>query len=121
MKRIRRRRLILLLTVVMLITIGAGVVAKSVRYPTYLYYGKVLNVQERLAQVDSGVFTICTELPSVERYIDELSPNVDYVCFDTAEELDVYVDSVIQPEYERLAKTYPNVKRSTPTDRQAQN
>ncbi len=121
MKRIHRRRLILLLAVVMLITIGAGVVAKSVRYPTYLYYGKVLTAQEFLARVEADLFTTCTPLPSLERHLDELSPNIDYVCFDTAEELDVYIDSVIQPEYDRLATAYPNVKRITPADRQAQN
>ncbi len=121
MKRIHRRRLISLLAVVMLITIGVGVIAQSVRYPTYLYYGKVLTVDEFLARVEADLFTSCTELPSVERYLDERSTNVDYICFDTLEETYAYIDSVIQPEYERLAKTYPNVKRITPADRQAQN
>lgn len=88
--------------------------AESLRYPTYQYDGKVLDVEEFIALVDSDTPLACTELPSVERYVNEQSTEVDYICFRTQSGLDAHIKAVIEPEFERLAETYSNVQRAQP-------
>jgi hypothetical protein len=85
----------------------AAVIAQDIRYPTYEYYGQVLSADEFLKLVEAETPLHCTELPSVGRYLADLSAPVDFICFNTREELDTYIDRVIAPAWEQIARENP--------------
>ncbi len=101
-----RKRVVLALVIAAALSAVAAVAAQGVRYPTYEYYGRVLNVDEFLQLVEEGTPLHCAHLPSVGHYLTGLGP-FDYVCFHTLEEADAYSSEVLAPEWERIARENP--------------
>ncbi len=112
----RKRIAVIGLVVLALVATLVPTFAQTFRYPTWEYYGQILDVDAFLARVDEGLFTACTPKPSLERHLDERSPNIDYICFDTQAEVDAHIAAVINPEYARLNALYPDVERAVPAE-----
>jgi hypothetical protein len=107
MHRLKQKSIIVLLVLFALIATTMAVVAQAIRYPTYEYYGQVLSADEFLKLVEAETPLHCTELPSVGRYLADLSAPVDFICFNTQDELDTYIDAVIDPAWEQIAQENP--------------
>lgn len=104
------RKPITLIGVYVLLFLVAGlvaVVAQYVRFPTYLYHGQILSMEEWIKTVEAGAEVHCGQMPTIEVALSDRAVS-DYACFDTEAELDAYWDEFLQPEWDRLEQLYPN-------------
>ena len=117
MNQLKQKNIIIsaILTIFVVFSGLAIVIAQNIQYPTYEYYGEILSADEFLKLVENDVPLNCVQLPSVESYLSDRAL-INYACFNTLEEVDVYYNEVLALEWEQIAKTNPAPQISPPPD-----
>ncbi len=84
-----------------------SVIAQTLHYPTYHYYGRTLSVDEFLDLVRQEVPLHCTPLPSAAMYLGDFSKQTDIICFNTQEEVTSYLHDVLNPQWDKIMQENP--------------
>lgn len=103
----RRNLAVLVIVFTLMIVVVFGAFAQAFRYPTYHYYGRILNADEFLQLIEEGTPLGCTPLPSVGTYLGDPTSSLDIICFHTDEELTSYIENVLDPQWEQIARENP--------------
>jgi len=82
----------------MLFSVLGITIAHDTLNPTYEYYGEMLSADEFVMLTEGDIPLHCIQLP---HEIPVLSGKsfMNYVCFNTAEEVDIYYAEVLNVEY----------------------
>lgn len=108
--RLKRKHVIILLVLVVSAAVTAltTVASQLIRYPTFQYYGQVLSAEEYMKLIESPRdYSIgCTPLPSVGFYVGDPTVPVDYICFNSEEEVSAYIDEVLAPQWEQISQEH---------------
>jgi len=107
----KRKTLTVLLVFFILVATMAAVIGQDIRYPTFEYYGQILSADEYLELVEQEVIAACVQIPSLEAHLSDKA-DIDFICFNTAEEADTYSNEVVPREWERFEREYPTPQTS---------
>lgn len=109
MRRFNQKKLIMMFLAFALASTLVAITAQSIRYPTYEYYGQVLSADEFLELVNKDVPLHCVQIPSLESYLSDRAP-VDFMCFNTPNEADIYSNEIVPEEWERISQDYSDTQ-----------